>query len=461
MRTIDIKHVLLCLSVLLVSCDFLDLKPISEASSANFYKNQADIETAINACYAVLQSNNMYRSDFVTLMEVRSDNVSDNNAGASGGIYYNIDRFMAGADNTVVDNVWAACYNQIYRINSVLANMGVVTDGALRVRYEGEVRFLRALTYFNMVRLWGDIPVVLDPITTEEAYGMKRDPVEKVYEAIETDLLNAQQLPKSYDDDIDLGRATSGAAKALLAKVYLTERKYTEAVALLRELTTDYTDVYGLENDVKDVFNVGNKLNKEIVFAVHYSKAIDGETSSVHDAFGKFDLADALYDGYETKDARAELLESTRIDGQYIVNKFADTKDPNTLGVGMDYPVIRYADVLLMYAEALNEVAYDSKEDGEAFTALNRVRTRSGASAKKASELPDQDAFRKAVWQERRLELALESHRWFDLLRTGQAIEAMRAVGLDITDNDLLYPIPESEVRIMNNPATFPQNPGY
>ena len=461
---ISIKHILMSLPVVactLASCEFLDLKPISEASSVNFYKTPADIETAINACYASLQSNNMYRGNFVTMMEVRSDNVSDNNSGASGGIYYNIDRFMAGADNSVVGDVWATCYNQIYRINSVLQHIDVVTNPAQRAQYEGEARFLRALTYFNMVRFWGDIPLVLDPITTQEAYQLKRDPVETVYASIEGDLQLAQSLPKSYSDNDDLGRATSGAAKALLAKVYLTEKKYAEAVTLLQDLTTNYTDVYGLEGNVADVFRVDNKLNKEILFAVHYSKSISGETSSIHDAYSKFDLADELYDGYARNDARAELIESTRIDGQYIVNKFADTKDPNTLGVGVDFPVLRYSDVLLMYAEALNEAGYDANESGAAFTALNQVRTRSGATALTAADLPDQDTFRQAVWQERRLELALEGHRWFDLVRTGQAIEAMRAVKLDITEDDLLYPIPESEILIMNNPTTFPQNPGY
>lgn len=460
-----IKYFLVSLPIaigILTSCEsFLDLKPISVASSVNFYKTTSDIEAALNGCYASLQSNNMYRSNFVTMMEVRSDNVSDNNSGASGGVYYNIDRFTLGADNSVIRSVWATCYKQIYRINSVLENIDVVTNKALHVQYEGEARFLRALTYFNMVRFWGDIPLILSPITTQESYGLVRNPVTAIYAAIEADLLIAQNLPKSYNNNNDMGRVTSGAAKTLLAKVYLTQKKYSEAVALLEELTTEYTDIYGLENNIADVFSVTNKLNKEIIFAVRYSKTITGETASTHDAYTKFDLADDLYDGYESNDTRANLIESIHIDGQYVVNKFADTKDPNTLAVGFDFPVLRWSDVLLMYAEALNEIAYSNDENGTAFRALNEVRMRANISAKTASELYDQDSFRKAVWQERRLELALENHRWFDLLRTGQAIEAMSKVNLSITEKDLLYPIPESEVLMMNNPNTFPQNPGY
>jgi len=149
------------------------------------------------------------------------------------------------------------------------------------------------------------------------------------------------------------------------------------------------------------------------------------------------------------------------INSKWVVKKFGDYPDPITKQIGFDLPVLRYADVLLMYAEALNEGAYSNDVNGRAFTVLNAVRNRAEATPYTAADLPDQKSFREAVWLERRLEMPLENHRWFDLLRTGQAINALAAVGLQISANDLLYPIPESEVLIMDNPVGFPQNPGY
>jgi tetratricopeptide (TPR) repeat protein len=448
---------------ILVSCnDFLELTPISESSAPNFYKNANDIKVALNGAYASLQANSMYRSDYVTMMEVRSDNITDNNPGGSAGIYYNIDKFTAKGDNTVIRDVWKTTYEQIYRLNEILNKINVVADPALRTQYGGEARFLRALAYFNIVRLWGDAPLILTPVTTQEAYSQTRNSVSDIYAAIETDLDFAKQLPEKYDGDADMGRATSAAAKTLLAKVYLTQKKFSEAIPLLEDLVTNYGDSYGLQNTPEEVFDVTKKMNKETVFAVRFSKTIPDESSSTHDAYtNKFGLDAALLSAYKGSDKRKALLSYTRVNSTFIVKKYADTPDLATGGVGVDFPVLRWADVLLMYAEALNEAAYGNDETDAAFTALNAVRGRAGASLYTAATLPDQDSFREAVWLERRLELPLENHRWFDLLRTGKAIEAMKTVKLDITENDLLYPIPESEILIMNNPSGFPQNPGY
>ncbi|MBD0261024.1 MAG: RagB/SusD family nutrient uptake outer membrane protein, partial [Cytophagales bacterium] len=156
-------------------------------------------------------------------------------------------------------------------------------------------------------------------------------------------------------------------------------------------------------------------------------------------------------------------LNTTRISGNIAaVNKFYDVPFNNTI-YGNDFPVLRYADVLLMLAEALNEAGYSA--GGEALTLLNRVRTRAGATPYTAADLPDQARFREAVYQERRLELPLELHRWYDLVRTGTAPAAIRRLGgnyaANFQDYRQLYPIPNSEIVKINNPAAFPQNPGY
>lgn len=448
--------------ILFSACsDFLELKPISESSSANFYKNANDIESALYGAYASLQANSMYREYFITLMEVRSDNVEDKNPGGSAGVFYNIDKFTARGDNTVISNAWAEIYNHIFRLNSIISQIDVVSNAELRIRYESEARFLRGLAYFNVVRLWGAAPLILKPISTQEAESQIRNSVSDIYAAIEDDLVFAKQLASKYSS-AEAGRATSGAAIALLGKVYLTQGKFPQAASVLEDLTTNYTSVYGLESTPQDVFNVDNKLNKEVLFAVCYSKKISGEGANAVDAFtNKFGLDNAILSAYEATDLRADLLTYININAKWTVKKYGDYPDATTGQLGFDFPVLRYADALLMYAEALNEVSYKNNVNSPAFTALNAVRNRAKATPYTVVDLPDQQSFRKAVWLERRLELPLENHRWFDLLRTGEAITAMAAIGQQITSNDLLYPIPESEVLIMNDPVGFSQNPGY
>ena len=135
------------------SCDdFLDERPQSVASAANFYKSDSDIENAVNACYATLQMSQLYRDFMITMTETRSDNVEDQNPGGNAGRDYNIDKFAAGADNAAITSMWQYSYNAIMRCNAVLDNIGVCTNASLKQRYEGEARFLRGLMYFNLVR---------------------------------------------------------------------------------------------------------------------------------------------------------------------------------------------------------------------------------------------------------------------------------------------------------------------
>ncbi len=457
------KILFLCIfsAIFLFGCnDFLDLSPISVASVKNYYKNQTDIKTAVNAAYASLQSNDLYRSSYITMMEVRSDNVTDNNPGGSAGVNYDIDQFSATPTNTVIRRVWKTQYNQIYRLNNILANLDVVDDVSLRKQFEGEAKFLRGLAYFNLVRLWGPVPLVLKPITTDDAYSYKRNPVAEVYAAIEADLTDAQQLPKSYSGK-ELGRATSGAAKVLLAKVYLTEAQYSKAQVLLKDLLTNYAGVYTLLNNIANVYAFNNEMNSEIVFAIRFSKTIPDETNSTHDAYNKFIIDPNLLKAYQSSDERRDMLNLVKVNSTYVVKKYADLPDATTKGVGFDFPLLRYSDVYLMYAEVLNELGYSNDENGEAFRALNTIRNRAKAPVYKATELNNQASFRNAILNERRLEFPLENNRWFDLIRTNTAIQAMTQIGLSITKDDFLYPIPQTEIDIINNPVDFPQNPGY
>lgn len=465
---INLGIALAALSVTMISCDsFLDLKPESTASTVNFYTSEGDIDNAVIACYAKLQSGDLYGGDLITLLETRSDNIEDQNPGGNAGRDYNIDKFTAGSDNAVFKDVWKASYNTIMRCNTVLAHLDILEGKSIKRQYEGEAKFIRALMYFNLVRMWGDVPLILTPITTEEARNVVRNSTSEVYKAIEEDLIIAKsQLPVVYSSDLQKGRATSGAAAALLGKVYLTQKKWAECRDLLSDfINVDYKNVYSLVNPVAKVFSVDNKLNPEMVFIVRYEKSIVDEGRSFPTYYKSAQLLDPnlrkLYATTPTKDERLALLESNKVDSDNSpFVKFYDTFDPITQKVGFDQPIIRYADVLLMYVEALNEIEYNPSARGDAFYYLNLVRTRSKAPTYTPASLSDQESFRQAVYLERRLEFPLELLRWFDLIRTETAEEALQKVGINITRNDYLYPIPKSELELVNNPG-FYQNPGY
>jgi len=444
------------------SCDdFLEELPQSSAASANFYKNDNDIKNAVNACYANLQKSQLYGDFIINMAETRSDNIEDQNPGGNAGRDYNIDKFTAGADNAAITAVWQYSYNTIMRCNAVIENIGVCSGEDNKIQFEAEARFIRALMYFNIVRFWGDAPLVLTQITAEQSVSAKRDEASKIYDAIVDDLnFAATNLPKSYGKT-EMGRATSGAALALLGKVFLTQQKWADCKTTLdRLMSSEFNGVYELLPDVTEVFKMENKLNKEMVFVVHYSKTIVGEGHNFNQYYKNASLLDkALRTAYEDNDVRKDLIETINIDKDNTpFVKFYDTFDLTTKNVGYDQPIIRYADVLLMYAEALNEISFDASEGSEALKYLNQVRTRSGATAYKASDLNNKVKFREQLMHERRLEFPLECHRWFDLIRTNTAEAAMAKVGLTITKNDYLYPIPKSEMELCPN---LTQNPGY
>jgi len=467
-------YLFLFVSVALFSCkkSFLTLLPPSETTDANFFKTTADINNAVIAAYTPLQT--LYLGNypslspfFVTMMEARSDNVQDLNPGANAGTEYNIDRFLAGSDNTGCRRRWDSIYHAIYRCNLALSHINVVTDSTLKAQYQGELLFLRALHYFNIVRLWGGAPLILTPITASQTLKVGRGSVQQVYTAIEGDLVQAAGLlPAVYSSTANLGRATQGAALALLGKVYLTEAKYSQAVSTLQGLAAAGNPYgYSLLPSIASVFSVTNKMNAEVIFAVRYNKSVAGEGHALPSYLNQPGLDPKLIGAYGPTDTRAALLTTVTLDANdKPVQKYYDTYDPNTKTLGNDFIVLRYADVLLMYSEALNEVGYDGDVNGPAFANLNAVRSRAGATLFTAAALPDQGSFRQAVWQERRLELPLELHRWFDLCRTNTAAAAFAASGLtpvNFQPFNYLYPIPESEIQTMNNASLFPQNPGY
>ena len=249
---------------------------------------------------------------------------------------------------------------------------------------------------------------------------------------------------------------------ALLGKIYLTFHKWTEARNVLSQLIGKYS----LMTTPDRVFDVNNKMNDEIIFAVRFNKDVEGEGHGYW--FSIINLTDdtnqtkALKECYKDGDKRKDLITYVKVEDKVcVMNKFKDIKSATYNTVGNDQIILRYADVLLMYAEALNEISYSNLQNSEALVALNAVHTRAGLSPILITELPDQDSFRNAIMLERQQEFPYEGQRWFDLVRMGGAKEAMKAEGHIIQDYQFLYPIPKTELERINNTELLWQNTGY
>lgn len=261
--------------------DFIDLKPVDFPTEETFYTDVKGLEGAIIGIYDELQSSDQYGSKFMTLMEVRGDNVKNDNSGASGGITYQIEVFTETPANSNLSGAWLSLYKTIYRCNLVLQNMEKVQmTEEQRTQIAGQASFVRALCYFNLVRLWGEVPIITKTQTVAEARNNKRSPVSEVYDLIIKDLIVAKGLPEVWDES-ERGRATSYAARALLAKVYLYMKNYQEVI---NELTSVVADINAKRNlslvPMPQTFPNNLKTSKDIIFAVQYLKGGVGE--SVH-----------------------------------------------------------------------------------------------------------------------------------------------------------------------------------
>ncbi|WP_338869178.1 RagB/SusD family nutrient uptake outer membrane protein [Spirosoma sp. SC4-14] len=475
-----LKPILLA-AVLLVTAsgcseNYLNLSPPTTIPVAEYFKTQSDINAALNGAYGGLRG---YYGTFYVMAEVPTDNTESNSRADS--FIGDFDRYSWVVNNGTISDRWSSSYDIISRCNILIEKSEAVTmDAALKARYQAEAKFLRALMYFNLVRFFGDVPIVLTEIKTEaEAYTYNREPVTKVYAQIEKDLLEAATvLPVSYTGT-DVGRATKGAAQALLGSMYLTSKQFDKAVTKLNEVISANT--YKLLPVYEDVFRANNGNNAEIVFSVQYTRTGNKEGSNFSIDFaptgagsdivtggnpaslnqGTLDLFNAFEPGDLRKNVSIQQFTGGNM--PYYTRKFLD-QPPTANESDNDWPVIRYSDVLLMYAEALNETGNTT----DALTPLNQVRSRAGLPAK--TDLSQAD-FRLAVEQERRVELCFEGHRWFDLIRTGRLVPVITAyiakyrtsggyqVGnYQFNANKALYPIPFRETSLNPN---LTQNPGY
>lgn len=448
----------------MTSCgdSFFDLEPASSVTIDKVYKTASDYNVAVIGCYAKLQSQVNF---YTECCEYRSDNLSLGAPTAGTQDRYDIDHFTEKPSNGILSSYWANFNNNVYRCNLLLDQI----DGAnfaenLKKQYKGEAMFIRALNYFNMYRIWGGVPATKHVVSAAEALKVARYSDEQMFDLIAGDLkeiVDNNYLPETYSS-ADMGRATSGAAKALLGKVYLTFHKWTEAKDILSQLIGKYQ----LVSPIAQVFDVDNKNNNEIIFAVHFNKEIEGEGHSywynLTNASDDTNQTSSLLNTFPTGDARKDLITYVQVEKTVrLMNKFYDTKSPTFKTVGNDQILLRYADVLLMYAEALNEIQYDASEGSLALKYLNAVRQRAGISNLTAKQLPTQEKFRKGILVERQREFPYEGQRWFDLVRMGFAKSVMAENGVEIKDYQLLFPIPQQEIEKVGNKSILWQNPGY
>ncbi len=473
-------------SILLMSCskEFIRINPVSTVSIDVLYTTDKDYQDAVVGCYAVFQTE---YNNFWLYGDLRSD---DTKSGLVSNLTaVDVDKFILNNDAGILNSTWQNYYNIINRANNILskiekADINVVKN---KDQYSSEAKFLRALAYFNLVRIFGDVPMVTTSVTIEDAYKKGREKADKIYdEIIIKDLLDAEvKLPVKYPGT-DLGKATKGAARSLLGKVYLTRKDFPKAEAKLRELTTVG---YALLPNFNDLFDyTKDEHHIEYIFDIEYEQGI-GEGSNFTSQFslsfqGAGVLAtvmaqmyglppagggdqgvpsEGLFAAFVPQDLRKDITAATGLtrDGVYTpisttgIGAFTKkylTPIPRANDSRANWKVIRYGDVLLMLAEALNE----NGKTSEALVHLNRVRTRAGLPAYTTLTI---DEARENIYMERRLELHMEGHRWFDLVRTGRALTVMQPYGMK--PHMAVFPIPQSQIEIINNRAVFPQNQGY
>jgi hypothetical protein len=446
--------------------DNLYQEPQTSKVIGAFLRNETEVEEYVNAVYGTLQANGLYGLYLPAITEIPSDNTYDEVPANDDGIYGQLDQFTTIPSNAIVTSVWQASYQGIQRTNVVLSRIGGVSyaSAATQQARVGEMKFIRALLYFNLVRLYGDVPLVTQETTNPNAYfGQGRTAKALVYTQIITDLTEA--IPGLPATTTQPGRVIKTAAQALLAKVYLTQQNHAAALPLLQAVVS--SGRHALQANPADVFSLSNENNSEIIFAVQFASGVNGNSEG-STAFQQFSPSGtvsgakghnlptrALYNLYASTDRRKDTYVAVTSSGTPYLRKL--TAPAVVTDGGSNQVVLRYADVLLMLAEVQTEL----NALPDAATALNLVRTRAGLPATPAATQAD---LRAAIALERRLELVGEGQRWFDLLRTGAAISVMNTYFqasnslTRITANNLLMPVPQAQV---NTDPAIVQNTGY
>ncbi|QDA59427.1 RagB/SusD family nutrient uptake outer membrane protein [Hymenobacter jejuensis] len=483
----------------------LNQAPISSGSTPTFYATQADFEQALNATYSMLRvsDNGGFPDRQLNLSETRSDNIYGvGDAGVRD--WEPVNNFQTTlATNPYIAEAWDSNFSGIFRANTLLDQLaanGSVVDDATRKRFEGEAKFLRALYYFDLVRYFGKVPIVDHALVPSEVGKIQRSPVADVYKLILSDLQTAiDNLPVSYTGT-NVGRATSGAAKGMMALVYLTRsgptygiegpglasNEYAQALKLLNEIIA--SGKYSFLPKYSDIFSYTNENNAEVLFDVQYILGGVGLGATypgllVPDTYFTFlkipypsggleirPIANDLLNSYPAGDVRktfnfAEGFTSTTgfKETRWLMKKYLNEnlKGSNRSDWPINWIVLRYTDILMMKAECILHGAGGTQAEVDAI--VNQVRARAGLAGTVSNVTLPQ------LMEERRREFAGEGSRWHDLVREGLVLNVINAwipkedtrnrMSRNIDANQIIYPVPQTE--LTSSGGLYQQNPGY
>ncbi|GAB2792622.1 RagB/SusD family nutrient uptake outer membrane protein [Rhabdobacter roseus] len=471
--------VLLMIGTLSSCSDFLELSPEHLINNNSFYKNQNDFERALLGAYSNIRG--LYsNSAAIYAAELTSDNAEIHWSSPSVD-EMQFEQNSLTSTNGTVRGIWNTCLYTISRCNTILSRIeGVSFDETVKNKIIGETKFLRAFSYFYLVRLYGGAPVTDQEFTSPgqiNATDLSLKPAADVYQVILSDLTSAESLlPTALNSDKT--KASQATVKALLGKVHLTMRNYEQAAAKLKEVID--VNQYSLVPSYGSLFSAGNNNRAESILEIQFVRGMNlGNNFSALftpaitsmaifpnnlQGSGRITPTLSLLNAYEPGDARkavsvrdsVALINGGRTYARHAL-KFVDWNAIALSDGSVTFTVLRYADVLLMYAEALNELGQTTA----ALPYINQVRQRAALPALTGLS---QSQLRLALERERRVEFAFEGHRWFDLLRTGRAREVINAfytsqnLNFSVAEYELLFPIPLAEIEL--NPALV-QNPGH
>ena len=457
-----ISFVMSCFIISSCSDDWLQLTPVSNMNEGDFYKTEKDFLTAVTAAYATLSTEFGPQSGPSYCGEQMSDEALIYNATGQVADKVAFMNYNLQPANSVVQSIYRNTYTNLHIINTVIAKLRNATfEESKKAAIEGEMCFLRGLYYFNLVREFGDVPLIKRPITTvAESYNELRVPVTEIYKSIISDFRFAADNLPLRSQISRTGQITKGAAQSMLGKVYLTLNQKDSAAYFLREVIN--SNQYQLVANYANLWGIANKNTTESIFEIQFIGAANSPTSPYMENFAPYEnftisgqgqgmnqVSEHLWNEYEPNDPRKEIsvFEGyTNRSGVWIDVKFqAKWYDDVYLRTSQNYygnnfKIIRLADVYLMYAEATGSAEY-----------LNKVRERVGLPLYGTSGYPSDlyPTFALAIEHERYVELALEFHRWFDLKRTNRATTVLtERKGKAITEDMLVLPIPLAEIDI-------------
>jgi hypothetical protein len=492
------------LALTLAGCkkNFLDRDPQGRYTADNypFPGGSGPYDQYVFAAYSALKDYNVHVTPFVSITGIRSDDAEKGSTPADGGAdAQTMDNFPVAPNNGMVNAFWTGYYNLISKCNITIDqihnNTTIAADQQIKDQTEAEARFIRAYSYFMLVRSFGRVPLVDKVYDAASQSNIAQSTPAAIYTFIESDLtFAAANLPLAWDPKF-VGRITRGSANGLLAKVYLTQQKWAPAMAAANAVMV--SGQYNLTTPYAQIFSEEGENSKESVFEVQGTADATFPTqngiqfASIQGVRGTgvWDLGwgwntpstqlEASYEANDPRKARTILYSGgTSVHGETVPSGLPNPRynhkvhsNPNMRNsVGnrfsywMNIRILRYADVVLMYAEAANELGGTANSD-LARTALNTVRARARTGAP-AGTLPDialldQTGMRAAIRQERRVELGMEHDRFFDLVRWGIAAATLQAAGKSNFSNtrDNLLPIPQTQIDLSKGVLT--QNPGY